>query len=173
MDSESISAENVLCIVFLGESSRAGRHVTFNFATQICLNGTVSGTVEAGKESITKSVKTKTMCARIMKSSMCAASKIWLPLDVVIHMLLHLAIVAITRQQDTLNECLANIDVIRKHVMLSGESQHKAQTAGVRHRVKAILEVTRPRCILLRQVGRLMRPSISAFSARSHRSERA
>ncbi len=62
----------------------------------------------------------------------------------------NLAIMTITRQKVTLNECLANIDMIRKHVMLSDEIQHKAQTAGVRHRTRlAVLKITRPRCILL------------------------
>ncbi len=52
-----------------------------------------------------------------------------------------------TRQKVTLNECLTNIDVIRKHVMLSGESQRKTQTVDVRYRTK--LKITRDRCILL------------------------
>ena len=58
----------------------------------------------------------------------------------------------ITGQKVTLNECLDNIDVIRKHVMLSGENQHKTQSADVMHRTKAVLKVTRVRCILLFQV---------------------
>jgi hypothetical protein len=55
----------------------------------------------------------------------------------------------ITRQKVTLNECLADVDVIRKHVMLSGKSQHKAQTSGMSHRTKAVLKITRTRSILL------------------------
>jgi RAB protein geranylgeranyltransferase component A len=91
----------------------------------------------------------------------------------------NLSIMAITREKFTLNECLANVDVIRKHVMLSGESQHKAKTAGVRHRTKAVLKITRARCILLFHVlslhdkTDLAALSISAFSASSHRDERA
>jgi hypothetical protein len=50
--------------------------------------------------------------------------------------------VAITRQKITLNKSLTNIDVIREHIMLSGESQHKAQTAGVWHRTKAVFKIT-------------------------------
>jgi hypothetical protein len=46
---EAISAKNVLCVVFLGESSSAGGHVTFNFTAQICLDGTVSGAVETSE----------------------------------------------------------------------------------------------------------------------------
>jgi hypothetical protein len=55
----------------------------------------------------------------------------------------------ITRKKVTLNECLANIDVIRKHVMLSGKNQHKAQTADMRHRTKVVLKITRARSIHL------------------------
>ena len=33
--------------------------------------------------------------------------------------------------------------------MMSGENQHKTQTAGVRHRTKVVLKITRVRCILL------------------------
>ena len=36
--------------------------------------------------------------------------------------------------------------------MLSGESQHKAQTAGVRHRTKTVVKITRARSILLLHV---------------------
>ncbi len=42
----------------------------------------------------------------------------------------HLSIMVITSQQVILKESLVNIDVIRKHVMLSGEDQHKAQTTA-------------------------------------------
>jgi hypothetical protein len=172
----------------------------FNFAAQICQDGTVSGTVEAGKKSITKSVKSRTMCARnnevvdvchkqnlvdigcshphaffianfsvplcfeegahcFVPDPSCGGHAIQGFAKQVANFevlrvawggrYVHLVIVAITRQQVTLNECLVNFDVIRKYVMLSGESQHKAQTAGVRHRTKAVLKVTRPRCILL------------------------
>ncbi len=52
-----------------------------------------------------------------------------------------LVIVVITRQKVTLDERLADVNVIREHVMLSGESQQKAKTAGVKHRTKAVLKV--------------------------------
>jgi hypothetical protein len=63
-EKEAIGAKNVLCVVFLGESSSADRHVTFNFTAQICLNGTVSSAVETSKQSIAKSVKSRSMGAR-------------------------------------------------------------------------------------------------------------
>jgi len=39
--------------------------------------------------------------------------------------------------------------MIREHIMLSGESQHKAQTAGVRHRTETVLKITRSGSIFL------------------------
>jgi hypothetical protein len=45
----------------------------------------------------------------------------------------NLVIMTITRQKVTLNECLTNIDVIHKHVMLSDENQHKIKTVPVRY----------------------------------------
>jgi hypothetical protein len=64
----------------------------------------------------------------------------------------NLVIMTITRQKVTLNEYLAKIDVIRKHVMLSDESQHETQTADMRYRTKAVLKITRARSILLLHV---------------------
>jgi hypothetical protein len=55
----------------------------------------------------------------------------------------------ITSQKVTLKEYLTNIDVICKHVMMSGENQHKVQTAGVRYRTNGVLKIIRARCILL------------------------
>ncbi len=50
--------------------------------------------------------------------------------------------------------------------MLSGESQHKAQTAGVRHRAETVVKITRARRILLFHVLALYdKPDLAALKA--------
>jgi hypothetical protein len=49
---------------------------------------------------------------------------------------------AVAWQQVALAESLTNINVIHEHIVMCSESQHNAQTTGVRDRTKAIVEIT-------------------------------
>jgi hypothetical protein len=54
---------------------------------------------------------------------------------------IYLALVPVSWQQVPLNECLANVNVIAVHVVLSGESEDRAKPASVRHGTESVFEI--------------------------------
>jgi len=53
----------------------------------------------------------------------------------------NLSLISISWQQVPLNECLANVNVIAVHVVLSGESEDRAKPASVRHGTESVFEI--------------------------------
>jgi hypothetical protein len=50
-------------------------------------------------------------------------------------------IIAVTREQITLNECLTDVHVVAMHIILCRKGENHAETAGMRDRAKSILKI--------------------------------
>ena len=61
---------------------------------------------------------------------------------------IHFTIMTVVWHQVALAESLTNINVIHEHIVLCSESQHNAQTTGVRDRTETIFEITGASSIL-------------------------